>query len=347
MIKKLLFSFLANIKQKKLDLIDEQKSPLFRAMAIFNDNDPTRRKFENNICAFHIGNGFILSVAHNLRIKSPIPQSMPESIYQNQIIQNLPQADQTLFNNKFSYDAITNKRYLGTVNDTEIKQLQEKLDTIRFDRRYVSMYASSICKPFLIIQFRNDAFYNDPTITQQLNNKKFYEAPLFRYTFILELELVRSFYNEDIALYKLINIDQNVINKIPSTKIDFNIYDKSAANLFCLQSAPFDNLGRLLNEAKIEGLLDHWGKFADDFQGDYIFEGMRYLIKGYFRFGSSGAPYLIYNSKKRAFRVNAIQSEASPIQISINGKMNGNWQYVNAIATPLKNIEQELKALIN
>lgn len=74
------FTFLKKryIKQEKLDLVDEQKSPLFRIMSVFNNNEPQRRKFENNICAFHIGNGFVMSVAHNLRMKTQIFQSMPE-----------------------------------------------------------------------------------------------------------------------------------------------------------------------------------------------------------------------------------------------------------------------------
>ncbi len=118
------------------------------------------------------------------------------------------------------------------------------------------------------------------------------------------------------------------------------------ANYFCLQSAPVDNLGRLLNEARIEGLLDHWSLFKDDIQGDYVFEGMRYLIEGYFRFGSSGAPYLKYDFTANNFKVNAIQSEACPIQLSINNDRKGNFQYVNAIASPVKNIENELRDII-
>ena len=49
---------------KAIELIDEQTSPLFRIMFIHNMNEPARRHFDNNICAFHIGQGLILSVAH-------------------------------------------------------------------------------------------------------------------------------------------------------------------------------------------------------------------------------------------------------------------------------------------
>ncbi|MEJ7823754.1 MAG: hypothetical protein WKF85_15645 [Chitinophagaceae bacterium] len=70
---------------------------------------------------------------------------------------------------------------------------------------------------------------------------------------------------------------------------------------------------------------------------------MRYLIKGYFRFGSSGAPYVFYDEENDIFKVNAIQSEACAIQLSINNNMNGNFQYVNAIASPLKIIQDRLE----
>lgn len=210
------------------------------------------------------------------------------------------------------------------------------------------MYNDFICTPFLIIQSRNSSFYNNPTLTERINgNHIFHEPSLFRYTFIFKLELVKAFYNQDIAIYRIINTDRDLVNKIPSIKLDFEIYDKSENNFFCLQSAPSNNLGLLLNEARIEGLLDQWSLYKDEFQGDYIFEGLRYLIKGYFRFGSSGAPYVVYNVKEREFKVNAIQSEASGIQLAINNNMTGNFQYINAIATPLKSIENELNNIIN
>lgn len=347
MIKKI-SNFLSPIKQKKLDLVNEETSPLFRIMAAYNDNDPRKRQFDNNICAFHIGKGFILSVAHNLRIKKPLLPSIPENIYQDRIINNLSQNDRTIFDANYTLDNNTDKRHLAAIQNNVAQQLAQKLESIRFDSRFVSMYNDGICKPFLIIQFRDNIFYNDETLTQEINpNHIFHEAQLSRNTFIFELELVEAFFNEDISCYRIINTDERVINKIPKINLDFKIYDKSENNFFCLQSAPIDNLGRLLNKAKIEGLLDHWNIFKDNIHGNYIFEGTRYLIEGYFRFGSSGAPYLIYNAKKREFSVNAIQSEACPIQLSINNNKKGNFQYVNAIASPLKIVEKRLKDIIN
>ena len=43
----------------------------------------------------------------------------------------------------------------------------------------------------------------------------------------------------------------------------------------------------------------------------------------------------------------AIQSEACPIQLSIDNKREGNFQYVNAIATPLNNIKEKLEYYLN
>lgn len=89
--------------------------------------------------------------------------------------------------------------------------------------------------------------------------------------------------------------------------------------------------------------IDHWNCFGDAIGGNYIMDGTRYLIKGYFRFGSSGAPYVLYDDESNSFKVNAIQSEASGIQLSINNNRNGNFQYINAIATPLDNIRAEIE----
>ncbi|MDD4645083.1 MAG: hypothetical protein PHY99_03760 [Bacteroidales bacterium] len=42
------------------------------------------------------------------------------------------------------------------------------------------------------------------------------------------------------------------------------------------------------------------------------------------------------------FRIMAIQSEACPIQLEIKGSRTGNYQFVNAIATPLANVMDRL-----
>ena len=335
------------MKSKKFDLIDEQKSPLLRIMSVYDSEHPARRAFENNICAFHVGSGHILSVAHNLRMDAQLFRSIPENIFQDQIIKHLDGAQSQLFNKCYVLDEQTGKRYRN-ISDPEIPQrLVNILKRIKFDTRYINLYDENICKPFLIIQFRNDQFYNDASVTSQISpNHNFYDSVNNRHTFTIELELVEAFYNADIALYKIINTGASVVEKIPRFEIDFEIYDKSDKPYYCLQSAPFNHFGRLLNKAEIEGLLDHWSKFPDRFGGDYVMDGHRYLIKGYFRFGSSGAPYLVYNDETGTFKVNAIQSEASPIQLSIANNRDGNFQYINAIASPLNIVEDEIRRYI-
>ena len=55
----------------------------------------------------------------------------------------------------------------------------------------------------------------------------------------------------------------------------------------------------------------------------------------------------MFDEDANAFKVNAIQSEASPIQLRINNDMNGNFQYVNAIASPISLIRTELEGLVH
>jgi hypothetical protein len=160
------------------------------------------------------------------------------------------------------------------------------------------------------------------------------------------VELVKAHYSEDIAIYRVVNTHQDVIDRLPSVTPDFSILDDEQDDFYCVQSSPSGFLGRLINKASIEGLIEHYATFPDRIGGNYIFEGARYLIKGYFRFGSSGAPYVFYDKKTNQYKVNAIQSEASPIQLSINNSQEGNFQYINAIASPLNIIRDEAFPLV-
>ena len=47
------------------------------------------------------------------------------------------------------------------------------------------------------------------------------------------------------------------------------------------------------------------------------------------------------------YLVNAIQSEASGVQLSIKNDREGNFQYVNAIAAPLYIVRNELEGYLN
>ena len=209
------------------------------------------------------------------------------------------------------------------------------------------MRKKNICKPYLVFQFRNNAFYNDSSLTNEFNpSMLLFDKDAHKYTYLIEMELVNAFYDADIALYKTVNVPQDIISKIPVVDVNFQFLDEGTDKFYCLQSSPSGPTGRLLNEAKIEGMLDHFGIFPDDVGGNYAFEGYRYLIKGYFRFGSSGAPYLFYDSDSGKYVANAIQSEASGIQLSIKNDREGNFQYINAIASPLYIIKDALQGYL-
>jgi hypothetical protein len=317
-------------------------------MWVFNSEEPSRKQFGNNICAFHIGDGFILTVAHNLRSESGLVRSMDESIFQTEILSALNPAQGQLIQNSYAFDPATNKRYTNITDPNLTNSIIEIFNQIKFDNRWEALGKKNICKPYLIVQFRSNLFYEDLTLTSQFNPSfSFTEISLGRHTFMIELELQKAFYSDDIALYRIKDADKEIINRLPYASVDFSVLDNDVSSLCCLQSSSNSFLGRLLNNATIEGYADNWSVFNDKHGGNYIMDGLRYLIRGYFRFGTSGAPYLFFDEKEKIFKVNAIQSEASPIQLSINNNRQGNYQYVNAIASPLRNIQSQLESYIN
>ena len=332
---------------QQLELTNEQTSPLFRIMWLHNANEPHRRHYDNNICTFHIGNGLILSVAHNLRAEAQLFKSIEKPIYTAEILPHLNPAQVILFNRCFPLDPATNKRYINIVDQNDVQPLIDAVRQCNFDTRWQTLLQRNICTAHLIIQFKNNQFYNDPILTEHFNANTYFPEPnLNRHTYLVQVELVEAFYNEDIALYRIINTHQDIINRIPSIEVDFTILPDNQSNYYCLQSSPTSEVGKLLNKAQIEGFTEHFGVFPDSIGGNYTFEGTRYLIKGYFRFGSSGAPYVFFDNELKRFKVNAVQSEACPIQLSIDNKREGNFQYVNAIASPLNIIQERLEAHI-
>lgn len=223
------------MKQAKQKLISEQTSPLFR---VYDACDRSK------VNSFHIGNGYILSVAHYSHERVPISGRL-----------------------------------------------------------------------FLYVQFRNNQFFANPTVTSQINPMYIFPEPnLKRYTFLLELEVSKEFLEHDIVIYRLKNVSDDIIRILPSIEVDYNTYDDDSTNIFCLQSSPSGSGGRLLNRVKIEGILDY---LAISY-GNHTVDGLRYLISGYFQFGSSGAPYVRYDDESNEFKVIAIQSEACPLQLKIN-----------------------------
>lgn len=330
--------------QKKLELTHEQTSPLFRIMCIQNRDEPHRRHFENNICAFHIGNGFILSVAHNLKTEATIFKSIDNTIYLTDIFPFLNAEQAQQFESCYPLELGNQKRYANISNPNDFQNIVNLLKQINFDTRWVTLMERRICKPHLVVQFKSNLFYNNSELTAHFNHTTYFEEPAIkRHTFLVEVELVKAFYNEDIALYKIVNTPQAVIDAMPHLEVDYTILDDNQENYYCLQSSPTSEIGKLLNKAQIEGFTEHFAIFQERIGGNYNLEGLRYLIKGYFRFGSSGAPYVVYDAKANKFKVNAVQSEACPIQLSINNQRDGNFQYVNAIASPLQIIQEQLE----
>jgi hypothetical protein len=235
------------------------------------------------------------------------------------------------------------RRYAAITNPNDYQSIINLLKQINFDTRWITLMERKICRPHLVVQFKNDLFYNDTLVTAHFNSYTYFAEPaIARHTFLVEVELVEAFYNEDIALYKIVNTPKPIIEALPYLEIDYSLLEDNQDNYYCLQSSPTSEIGKLLNKAQIEGYTEHFAIFQERIGGNYNLEGLRYLIKGYFRFGSSGAPYVVYDEKSNSFKVNAIQSEACPIQLSINHQRDGNFQYVNAIATPLQVIQKRL-----
>ncbi len=337
------------MKEQKLAAINDQTSPLFRIMAVHNDNEPLRRQFDNNICAFHIGKGYILSVAHALKGELTIFRSLIDAQFQADIVPHLTAGEFAQLNLWYLLDNVTQKRYLNTNNQNDHDQIIAILKRINYDTRFATLYQNQICKPYLIIQQRAAQYYKNAIAHSNFNPINIVLDPISqRQTYFIETELVESFTEDDVALYKIVNTHQSIIDMIPSFEIDPEVYDVTNKNFYCLQTAPSDlTPGRLLNEANIEGLVDQWNMQPDRVGGNYIFQGLRYLIKGYFRFGSSGAPYIIFDTQTNSFKVNAIQSEACPIQLTIDNDRSGNFQWINAIATPLANVIDRINGHIN
>ncbi|MFZ1700273.1 MAG: hypothetical protein WBO10_02770 [Pyrinomonadaceae bacterium] len=337
------------MKIQKLAAIDELTSPLFRIMSVHNGNDPLRRQVDNNICAFHIGSGFILSVAHNLRQEATVFKSMSETRFQAEITPHLTPTEAPIFDRWFPLDGPTQKRYINIIDQAEVPILVEILKRLNVDTRWVSMYHSGICKPYLLIQQRCNQFYENAVADGHFTPAtKLLDTVSMRQSYLIETELIEAYYEDDIALYKIVNTNQSVIDLIPHFDIDDEVYDSSSHDYFCVQSAPSDlNPGRMINEANIEGLVNQFTTIPDRIGGNYNIQGLRYLIKGYFRFGSSGAPYVRFDSDENIFKVNAIQSEACPIQLMINNDKDGNFQWVNAIAAPLANVMERIGRITN
>ncbi|NEW79337.1 MAG: hypothetical protein GZ086_07915 [Gelidibacter sp.] len=338
---------------KLKSLIEEQTSPLFRIMSAYNFADLNTHYFQNNISCFHIGKGYFLSVFHNLRTKN-IPRQISEVDFLGFFKKVSDPLSIALLQKHYILNHTDLNRNLSDVpiNPVEqgvlINQLLAIFQNVQHNTSTEEDYSNNKACPVLVVQFKNNEFYNDSKLTQKFKpHQRLHEPNANRYTFLLEAEIVKTFYEDDICIYKLKEVDNDIWEKIPSLKIDFNLYDNlSEVKLFCLQSSPSSELGRMLNTATIDGIADHWSNFSDLINTNYLIEGKRYITKNYFRFGSSGAPYIIYNKENDELYFNAVQSEAAPIQMTILNNRDGNLQYTHAIATPLNNVEEYLMTIM-
>lgn len=330
----------------KRHLIDEQTSPLHRIMWVTNVEEPNRRTFENNICAFHIGKGYFLSVAHNLRISAGIFRAISEELFQKELLYKLDGSQKLFFDQHYFTDGYSKKLYLNNADQGTINNISTILKQKRFDTRWVTLAEKKISVPHVVVQLKQNTFYgHDDAIIHFQPYQAFYEKDINRHSYLLEVELVEAFYAEDIALYKTVNVPDEILHLLPHIDVNTDLAEDDPGSLHCLQSSPNIEAGRMLNDARLEGLLDHVSMVNDDMSGNYLLEGYRYLVKGYFRFGSSGAPYVVYDPLRARYVVNAIQSEACGQQLTIRNERDGNFQYVNAIASPLYLIKEKLREL--
>lgn len=289
----------------------------------------------------------ILSVAHNLIYQNTFLHSISDDIFQSELLPTLTNDDKNFVTQSYIINQSLRKWYWNK-NQNNFQKLLNISQNHQTDFRYPNIYSKNICSPYLIIQFKKGNFYG----TEKFNlffekGLSFFEQNLDRHTYLIKLNLIKIFKDFDIALYKIENNEKKLLDLIPSIKLDFQLHTNNNKDIYCLQGAPINELGRLFNRATIDGILDHFSPQLNIRGENIIFQGLRYLIKGYFRFGSSGAPYLIYNKWTNSFSVNAIQSEACPLQLLIQGNRDSNAQYVNAIASPMYNIKDEILELIN
>src|SRR5271156_3470345 len=127
------------MSNKKLSLIDEQTSPLQRIMWIYNADEPKRRTFENNICTFHVGNGYFLSVAHNLRIQAGYYRSIDEAVYKKELLPILDGSQTRFLDQHYFTDEYTHRKYLNNTEPANLQTITNILKQKRFDPRWVTL----------------------------------------------------------------------------------------------------------------------------------------------------------------------------------------------------------------
>ena len=322
-----------------LKLIGEQTSPLHQMHWVYNAAEPQKRILENGSCAVHIGGGYFLTVAHDLRTQTGFPKVMPEDLYLNEILPKLDGAQKMFLEQCYASNPATKKKYLTTADHQHAEQLTKIFKQKRFDTRRITLSKKNVCKPHLVLQFRNNLYYNDPGLTMAFDPAmQFTEVESNKHNFLVELELIKACFPEDIALFKAVGISEQAAARIPSIPVGYLASDKQPEKLLCLQNAPFGSTGRLINKVSVLGVIDHYEVFHDDVGGNFTLDGYRYLVEGYLSKGTAGAPYLLQDGTTGKYRVIAIQSESGSRHFGA-GIEGGNSV---SVATPLSLVKDEL-----
>jgi hypothetical protein len=325
-----------------LKLIGEQTTPLHQMHWVYNAAEPQKRILENATCAVHVGGGYFLTVAHDLRTETGFLRVIPEELYQHEILPKLDGAQKSFLEQCYVSNPTTGKKYLTTADHQHADHLTKIFKQKRFDTRRITLSKKNVCKPYLVVQFKNSLFYNDVALTHTFDQAmQFTEVESNKHNFLVELELVLACYPEDVAVFRAVGLPDQALARIPSVPIGYLASDKQPDKLLCLQNAPFGSAGRLINKVSVLGVIDHYEVFHDDVGGNYSLDGYRYLVEGYLSKGTSGAPYLLQDGTTGKYRVIALQSESGSRHFG--GSADGG--NCVSVATPLSLVKDELTKL--
>jgi hypothetical protein len=253
----------------RMHLIDEQTSPLQRIMWVYNVNDPMRRFFDNNICAFHVGGGYFLSVAHNLRLQAGFFRSIDLGLYQREIYAKLDGNQNRFMEQHFFTDDYAQKKFLTSADPAVLQQISAILKQKRFDTRWVTLAEKRVCDSFLVFQFRSPSFYNNDEATALfLPEHVMYDNDAHKYTYLVPVVLEEAYYSADIALYKIVDTPKEIIDSIPSVDMNFDFLDEDAIKLF--QSYLLKDQLTTAQSMQLKQWLDHFDRLHDTFEDPAI-----------------------------------------------------------------------------
>jgi hypothetical protein len=176
----------------RLDIISEQKSPLFRIMWVTNYDDPSKRQFDNNISAFHIGNGLVLSVAHNLRTENPFLKSVSNTFFEKEVFPKLNQSQKDLFERSYIPDSKSSRRHLAVNQAPVVQSIADTWRASGIDTRWITLMNKKMSVPYLVVQFSNHMYYNNPELTALFNEHAHFYEPHTQQAYIFTQTRSRS-----------------------------------------------------------------------------------------------------------------------------------------------------------